>query len=411
MSDFFARAAARIENYVDEMVEFQTELVACPAVGPKNGGPGEAVKAEVAKKWFLNLKPAEVLDINAPDETVEAGFRPNLVALFKGRSERKVWVLSHLDIVPEGERTMWDSDPFVLRREGDRIYGRGVEDNHQGLVSSFFGLKALIDEGILPDFSVGLIFVADEETQSVFGLRHVLETRGDLFSPEDLIIVPDAGAPDGTMIEIAEKSSFWLKFTVHGKQCHGSVPQLGINTLRASARMITAIDQMLNTTYTDRDELFRPSVSTFEPTKKEANVPNINTIPGEDIFYFDCRVLPHYDLDEIQVKIQQEIDKVAAETGVTVQFDLVSKERAPAATPMDSPVVEALIRAIKTVHDREARPMGIGGGTVAKFFRQKGLPAAVWSTTDSTAHSPNEYCLLPNLVADAKVFAHVYLGL
>jgi succinyl-diaminopimelate desuccinylase len=286
-----------------------------------------------------------------------------------------------------------------------------VEDNQQGLITSYYGLKALKDEGIVPEFSVGLIFAADEETHSVFGLRHVLEVRGDLFSPDDLIIVPDAGAPDGTMIEIAEKSSFWLKFTVRGRQCHASVPQLGINTMRASARLITAIDQMLNTTYIDRDELFRPRVSTFEPTKKEANVPNINTIPGEDIFYFDCRVLPHYDLDEIQANIQKEMDRIAEETGVTVRLDLVSKEKSPAATPMDSPVVKALTRAINTVHNRDARPMGIGGGTVAKFFRQKGLPAAVWSTTDATAHSPNEYCLLSNLVADAKIFAHVYLGL
>ncbi|MBW2622262.1 MAG: M20/M25/M40 family metallo-hydrolase [Deltaproteobacteria bacterium] len=140
-------------------------------------------------------------------------------------------------------------------------------------------------------------------------------------------------------------------------------------------------------------------------------MPNINTIPGEDVFYFDCRVLPHYDLDEIQANIQKEMDRIAEETGVTVKLDLVSKEKSLAPTSLDSAVVKALTRAIKTIHNRDARPMGIGGGTVAKFFRQKGLPAAVWSTTDATAHSPNEYCLLSNLVADAKIFAHVYLGL
>ena len=39
--------------------------------------------------------------------------------------------------------------------------------------------------------------------------------------------------------------------------------------------------------------------STFEPTQKEANVSNINTIPGHDVFYLDCRVLPEYPLSTV----------------------------------------------------------------------------------------------------------------
>ena len=54
-------------------------------------------------------------------------------------------------------------------------------------------------------------------------------------------------------------------------------------------------------------------------------------------------------------------------------------------------------------------PRGIGGGTVAAFFRQQGLPAAVWMTVSQTAHQPNEFCLLSNLVGDARVLAHVFL--
>ena len=52
-------------------------------------------------------------------------------------------------------------------------------------------------------------------------------------------------------------------------------------------------------------------------------------------------------------------------------------------------------------------PMGIGGGTVAKYFREAGFPAVVWSTMDEMAHSPDEYCLISNILEDAKVFGHV----
>ena len=80
------------------------------------------------------------------------------------------------------------------------------------------------------------------------------------------------------------------------------------------------------------------------------------------------------------------------------------------ATSPDAPVVQALTRAIKAVYGREARPQGIGGGTVAAFFRQRGLPAAVCMTTNDTAHQPNEYCDIATLMDDARVLAHVILN-
>jgi len=73
-------------------------------------------------------------------------------------------------------------------------------------------------------------------------------------------------------------------------------------------------------------------------------------------------------------------------------------------------VVQALKQAIQAVYGREAKPQGIGGGTVAAFFRQRGLPAAVWMTVSETAHQPNEFCSLKALAGDAKVLAHVFLN-
>jgi succinyl-diaminopimelate desuccinylase len=71
-------------------------------------------------------------------------------------------------------------------------------------------------------------------------------------------------------------------------------------------------------------------------------------------------------------------------------------------------VVLALQQAIKAVYGREARPQGIGGATVAAFFRKEGLPAAVWMTSSETAHQPNESCPLSSLIKDALVFAHLF---
>jgi succinyl-diaminopimelate desuccinylase len=61
------------------------------------------------------------------------------------------------------------------------------------------------------------------------------------------------------------------------------------------------------------------------------------------------------------------------------------------------------------VYGKAGKAMGIGGGTVAALFRRAGFDAACWSRLDETAHQPNEYCIIDNMVGDAKVFAHIFL--
>lgn len=404
----FSRVSKRLGEYRDLIIDWQRELVARVAVGPDQGGPGEGAKAAFLKK-LLSDWGLEVTNYPAPDPRVKEGERPNLIALVPGRRPEKVWVLSHLDVVPPGDLNLWESDPYTLRVEGDRLYGRGTEDNHHGIVASLLAVRALLDLGLTPTRTVGLALVSDEETGSGKGLDFLLNTQSELFSPEDLIIVPDAGSPDGTLVEVAEKSILWLRLTLLGQQCHASRPQLGRNTLRACAHVIVALEA-LHREFGAANPLFDPPVSTFEPTQKEANVPNINTIPGRDVFYLDCRVLPEYDLKEVKARVEALAREAAAPFGVTMSMDVVQELKSPPATDPEAPVVRALIQAIREVYGREAKPQGIGGGTVAAFFRQRGLPAAVWMTVSQTAHQPNEFCSISNLVGDARVLAHVFLS-
>jgi succinyl-diaminopimelate desuccinylase len=398
----------RIDGYRDDMIDLQKKLTAMPALSPSSGGEGEGKKASFLIECLKSLKFDSIERLDAPDPECPGG-RPNVVARFKGRdSSRAVWIMSHLDVVPPGDLKLWTGDPWTARVEGDRIIGRGVEDNHQGVVAGIFAAKALMELPTIPEHDVNLIFVADEETGSRWGIKWVLENHPSMFRKEDLIIVPDAGDAHGTMIEVAEKSICWIRFSVKGKQVHASMPQLGVNAHLAGCRLVLNLHKALRKKFGVKDRVFDPPVSTFEPTKKEANVPNVNTIPGEDVFYYDCRVLPPYLLEEVMEAVAAECSAVEKEHGVTVSHDHPQKEQAAPATPSDAPVVLALQRAVKDVYNRKARPMGIGGGTVAAVFRRAGYNAAVWATLDEAAHQPDEYCLIPNLLGDARVFAHVF---
>jgi len=401
---------SKIDSFRDEIIEMQRELTARPALGPLNGGTGEHDKADFSKKQLVALRPDNLLEINAPDKLAANGYRPNLVATWNGAREgRNVWILSHLDIVPPGDLSLWKTDPYKMVVEGDKIIGRGVEDNQHGMVSSYFALKAIIDLNVQFSGKINLAFVADEETGSRFGLEYLVREKKELFSEDDLIIVPDGGNDEGTMIEIAEKSMLWLKFTVKGVQCHASTPEKGKNSLFAMAMLILEMGK-LKEKFNVKDPVFRPEESTFEPTKVEANVPNVNTIPGRDVFYLDCRILPDYTVDDVI----EEATKISKnlETSLDLQIDIepIHRQDAAPSTPEDSPVIAILENSIERVTGLKAKPMGIGGGTVAAFFRNAGLPAAVWSTTSPTAHQPNEYCSVKNLISDAKVMSTVFLN-
>ncbi|MFC1863557.1 M20 family metallo-hydrolase [Thermodesulfobacteriota bacterium] len=399
----------KIDGYRDDVIDLQKGLTSKIALGPENGGSGEHEKAEYMKNVIKELHPDLVEEINAPDERVAKGYRPNLISIWNGTDGAPtVWVLSHLDIVPPGDLSLWDTDPYVLEVDGDKIMGRGVEDDQHGIVSSFMALRSIQDAGVRPKRNVGLILVADEETGSRYGLGYILEMRKDLFKKKDLIIVPDAGDEEGTMIEIAEKSMLHLKFTVTGKQCHASTPDHGRNSLYGAARLIVALEK-LKEKFNDSNELFSPPVSTLEPTKMEANVPNVNTIPGKDVFYLDCRILPSYNLDDVMSAAKEIAGEVAEELNISIEVDSKLRLDAPVPTPEDAPVVKALTAAINKVTGLKGKPMGIGGGTVAALFRQVGLPAAVWMSVSDTAHQPNEYCLISNIMQDAKVLACIYM--
>ena len=401
--DAIASLRRTLEKRRPQMIEMQRDLTAVPALGPENGGSGEWDKAQVLVEWLrrVGLGPCE--SHPAPDPRVPKGERPNIIVTLPGGGARGVfWIMSHLDIVPPGDPALWESDPYTMSVKGDALIGRGVEDNQQGLVASVFAAACVRDLALKPARTTRLLFVSDEETGSQHGVGYLVDNTS-LFGADDRALVPDSGSVDGSEVEIAEKSILWLRFATHGKQCHASVPQKGLNAFEAASHLVVRLGG-LSGVFGERDALFDPSGSTFSPTKKDANVPNINTIPGEDAFHLDCRILPQVDLETVLKEVRGIANGIERDFGVTVDIRTIQRASSPP-TPADAPIVSQLARALKAVYAVEARSVGIGGGTVGAFLRNKGMQTVVWSRIEETAHMPNERCLVANMMGDALVMA------
>ncbi len=396
---------AKIDEFKKEIADSLMNLIKIPAIGPENNGEGEAQKAQALMQILREIGFDKIEQYDAEDPKVPTGKRPNIIAYLNGESEsERLWIVTHLDVVPSGEEEFWKiSKPFEpLLKEG-RIYGRGSEDNGQSLVASVYAAKALKSSGKKPKRTLALAFVADEEQGSTKGIQHLLSLG--VFRNSDLIVVPDSGTPAGNFIEIAEKSILWLKITTIGKQAHGSLPENGLNAHRIGMEVALALDGILHRKYSDADKYFSPPISTFEPTKKDKNVDAVNIVPGEDAIYFDCRILPKYDVEEVLAVVQAAIFEFSAKTGAKISLEILQKQASPSLVEGSERIVGLLKQALKEVRGIEATVGGVGGGTCAAFFRKMGIPAVVWSTIDEIPHSPDEYCKLSNLIEDAKIFA------
>ncbi len=401
MKKDFEKIGTIIESSSDELVETMSGMISIKSVSPLSGGEGEKERADYLEKKLASWGIGAV----RYDYTDESGaVRSNIVAKY-GNCNRTLWIVAHIDTVAEGEIGLWKTDPYSAVVKDGRIYGRGTNDNGQEVIAGMFALKALMESGAELKYNIGLALVADEEIGSRYGIQKLLDEP--VFDGSGLFIVPDSGDRKGDKIEVAEKGILWLRITVRGTQVHASTPEKGDNAYRHSIGFIGRIDKYLHERYNASDDIFDPNMSTFEPTKHEKNVDSVNIVPGVDISYIDCRVLPRYDLDEILGNLK----RIASEEfkGIDISVDPILKEEAAPPTDVNAEIVKELSSALKEVRGIDAKAIGIGGGTCAAFFRKKGFSAAVWSTEDDVAHRANEYAVISNIIDDAKIFAYICL--
>ncbi len=399
----------KVADFREDMKNDLMEMLKIPALSPENDGDGEMERAEFIMELIKGFGFDKIERYDAPDPRVSSGKRPNIVAIKEGGTDQNVVILAHIDIVPEGDLDQWETDPYDPVFKDGKIYGRGSEDNGQEVIAALYAARAFTEAGIKPHHNLKVMLVSDEETGSTYGAKYLLEEG--VIEDDDLIIVPDHSEKNGKLIEVVEKAGLWVKVTCRGKQGHAAMPGGTINANRAMAEYQFLVDKRLKEQFQDvRNELFSPTFSTFEPTKREKNVPNVNTIPGKEVQYFDCRIIPEVDKSEVKQVFKSTGEEMKKKYGTDHDVEYLRESDAPPGTPVDSPVVKKLSRAIHKVTGFDPEPVGIGGGTVAAGFRRRGYPAVVWCSNHNMAHQPNEYAVLDNIVRDCKVFCAMLLG-
>ena len=83
--------------------------------------------------------------------------------------------MTHTDVVPPGELSLWSGDPFKPWVEAGKIFGRGVEDNQQDLVASIFAVKAFQAAGSSPITTSAWPLSPTKKRAATKGIAYVLK--------------------------------------------------------------------------------------------------------------------------------------------------------------------------------------------------------------------------------------------
>jgi glutamate carboxypeptidase len=356
-----AEIAARAEADLAALVDVSS---------PSGDLPGAE---EAIRRAVTQLPPGAEIE-RLPCST--AACAGDLLATLRGRGERRVLLLGHLDtVVDHGSHQ-------PLRREGARLYGSGSADMKGGDVLALGCARALARR---PEAfaELAVLLVVDEEWR-IAPFRHV-----DRFAAFDACLCFEAGertAEGDDAVVVKRKAAGTMRVRAHGRAAHsGSAPQQGRNALLALAH--AAIDV---TATHDPDGADRLTVVPTVVRSGDA----FNVVPAHGELLFDMRAERIEAFDPVLGAV------VAEHEGVRLEPIL---ERAWPSMDSRAATTELLAEAAARL-GRPLRQSSRGGASDASHFAGT-IPLTIdgLGPRGGGAHTPGEFVLAASLRERAEI--------
>ena len=367
-------------------LEMLAKLVSFDTVSTKSNLPLIDFVESYLQSWNVPY-------VRVPNET---GDKAALYATIGPQDRGGIVLSGHTDVVPVTGQA-WTSDPFTLRVENGRAYGRGAVD-----MKAFDALAlALIPEFLAADLvtPIHIMLSYDEETTCLGVVDTIRRLGQELPLPEAAIV----GEP--TMLEVvdAHKSVVTFTTTVHGFEAHSSKPYLGASAVMTAAEIIAELNRIGD------DMMARGDASgRFDPPYTTVHVGIISGGTARNIlskscsFHWEFRGLPSLDPQEIPARLDRFVQEVALKRlnrfGEFGRIETVLHADVPGLAPDPGSPAEALALRLAGKNHTQTVPFG----TEAGHYQRSGIPTVVCGPGSiDQAHQPDEYITLDQLEAGA----------
>jgi acetylornithine deacetylase len=372
----------------NDIVELLSELVRINSVNVTlSRGPGES---EIAKYIQHRL---DQLGLRSEIQTI-TNDRHNVIAVIPGHDPGRSLLLNgHLDTV--GVDGM--DDPFTLRQEDDRLYGRGTYDMKGSLAVMLLLAEYFTRQP--PPLDILMTFVADEEDKSL-GMDSLVENWLSNIAP--LPIGAIFLEPTEEDIGVCHKGFCWYELNITGRAAHGSRPEEGIDAilpLRAALNELNKIqDELLDH---KPDPLLGHAII---HSSRVTGGTELSMIPSNSHLQWERRTLPGETQQDLDKELERTVTAVENHPG---NHDVIGRQlflRPSYKVPADA---EILLRLQKA--SPQSAAVGFSFWADSALAGTAGIPSLLFGPIGHGAHAVDEWVSLKSLLNIYETLKRVIL--
>uniref|UniRef100_A0A1B0CTY8 N-acyl-aliphatic-L-amino acid amidohydrolase n=1 Tax=Lutzomyia longipalpis TaxID=7200 RepID=A0A1B0CTY8_LUTLO len=335
--------------------------------------------------------------------------KPIVVLTWMGSEPELPTILlnSHMDVVPVYPET-WTHPPFAAEIDDDgRIFARGSQDMKSLGMAYLAAIGRLQRNNFHPRRTIHILFVPDEETGSVDGMKAFVKTPE--FQALNIGFALDEGhvSPAENYIFFYGEKTIWQPtFTIHGHPGHGSL----LFEHTAGEGFSYIVEKLMHRRQNEVEKVKRGqpigNVTSINLTKVSGGI-QTNVIPEELSVTFDIRLPPTADHEAFNRLLEQWI----RESGANVSLTFEQKEDKVPVTPIDdSNPFWMTFRDVLTNLNFTLEPQILAGGTDMRFLRALRIPALGFNPMNHTPlllHADDEFIYADKYIKAIGVFSRL----
>ncbi|MDF7658735.1 M20 family metallopeptidase [Erwiniaceae bacterium L1_54_6] len=384
-----------MSSYQADSVRMKRDLTALVAINTENPPGHEREAAECVAGWLREAGFDLSFSEYAPGRT-------NVIALLKNGDGPCFAFNTHLDTVPAG--TGWSSDPFTLTEREGRLYGRGACDAKGPLVAMVEALRMLAANRHSWSGTLMGVFTADEEVASEGAKFYVRDQPPAI----DFAVI---GEPTSNATFSAHKGSLRPRVRVKGVTAHSGTPELGINAIYQSAKLLGLIEEAHHQQVRCRCHALVGNASLTVTRVHGGHADNV--VPDSCELLLDRRMVPGEDETAVKAELQQLLDHAREQSGVEAEI-IAWQPTTGGATETDSSeaIVQHSLTACRQHGQPEPGPFGFQGGCDLVHFRTLGAKGVVVGPGAlAVAHKPDEFVPVEEFIAAAYIYLDIALAM
>jgi succinyl-diaminopimelate desuccinylase len=313
-----------------ELLNLTKQLIGFKSITPHQAGSIDFIQAYLEDLKFktIRLDRNDTSNLFAIWEYTDSEINQNTAKTLKPI----IAFAGHVDIVPTGDITKWQFDPFELTEHNGLLYGRGIADM-KGAIASFMyatheyinsiktqkHIKNLVNNNTQNNSNIAIAFAitSDEEGHAVDGTPVIVEYLKQQNITLDYCIIGEPSCFNvlGDVIKVGRRGSLTAHLEILGKQGHVAYPELCTNPIHKFA---PALNELSSTRWDNGNECneYFPATS-LQFTNINSGIGVNNVVPNNLLTDFNLRYNTSISPDSIKEKVYNILNKYELQYNIT----------------------------------------------------------------------------------------------